>query len=328
MSAKTLLDTLKASFGGPAELDEPRPLEQILLLILANRSDMRKARTAMQRLESEYVDWNEVRVTSSYELAKWLRPLGAKKAQDKAEQAKELLTTVYNRFNKLNLDFLRKDGKSAAEARKRERFQTYLQDKSLALHVMMSLHGTEKQPLLVTGGLPRMLQRLGVLKGKSNTVTATRAKLLSMYQAEDVLTLQWCLYSLLEAHCHVRSPDCPDCPVLKMCPTGKVESKKRIAAAAAAKQAAAKQAAKQAAKERAAAKKAAAKEKAAAKKAAAKEKAAAKKAAAKKAAKKKVAKKAAKKKVAKKAAKKKVAKKAAKKKVTRGRSGRSSSRRR
>ncbi|NRA97096.1 MAG: hypothetical protein HRU14_12900, partial [Planctomycetes bacterium] len=103
-SAKTLFQTLRKSFGGPTELDEPRPLEQIILLILASRSDIRKARSAMLRIESEYVDWNEVRVTSAYELSRWLRPLGAKKAQEKAEQMKELLSTVYNRFNKLNLD--------------------------------------------------------------------------------------------------------------------------------------------------------------------------------------------------------------------------------
>ena len=39
-------------------------------------------------------------MTSAYELRKWMRGLGAKKSQEKAEQVKELLSTVYNRFNR------------------------------------------------------------------------------------------------------------------------------------------------------------------------------------------------------------------------------------
>lgn len=303
-SAKTLFEALKTSFGGPTELDEPRPLEQIVLLILANRSDIRKARTAMRRIESEYVDWNEVRVTSAYELSRWLRPLGAKKAQAKAEQVKELLSTVYNRFNKLNLDFLHKEARGPAEARKRERFQTYLQDRSIALHVMMSLHGSDRQEVIVTSGLPRVLQRLGVLNGKTNTVTATRSKLKDLYEDDQLIAVQWGFYALIESYCHARNPDCPDCPALKLCPAGQKEAKKRLADQKKAAKKAAEKARALAKREAAAAKKAAA----AAKKAAAAEKKRAAAAAKKEAAKTAAAKKA--------AAKKAAAKKAAKKKKT------------
>jgi len=235
-SPKTLLEVLQARFGGPSELDEPRPLEQIVLLILSTGADMRKAHAAMKRLRSEYVDWNEARVTSAYELSRWLKPLGAKIAQEKAEQVKELLTTVYNRFNKLNLDFLGKEAKAAEEARKRERFQTYLQDKSLALHVMMTLHGAERQDIVVTSGLSRALQRLDILNGKTSTVTATRAKLREIYPEDQMISVQWAYYQLVEKHCHPRSPECPDCPALSMCGVGAKEVKKRkIEAAKAAK---------------------------------------------------------------------------------------------
>ena len=227
---KVMLDTLRSNFGGPTELDEPRPLEQIVLLILTGGSDIVKARSAMKRLQSEYVDWNEVRVTSAYELRKWMRGLGAKKSQEKAEQVKELLSTVYNRFNKLNLDFLHKETKSHEDARKRERFQSYLQDKSLALHAMMTLHGSEKIDIVVQSGVARVLQRLGYLNGKTSTVTVTRAKIRDLFPAEDLILGQWGLYALLERYCHARSPDCRECPLLRHCSVGAVEVKKRAAA--------------------------------------------------------------------------------------------------
>jgi hypothetical protein len=128
---RTLSATLKAlavAFGGPENLDELRPLEQLILLILCQGSDVTKARSAMKRLQREYVDWNEIRVSGVYEIAGHLRVLGARKTLRKAQQIKELLTTVYNRFNKLNLDFLHASGADPELSRKKERFLTYLQD--------------------------------------------------------------------------------------------------------------------------------------------------------------------------------------------------------
>ena len=128
---KTLSSVLKAlasALDGPSDLDELRPLEQLILLILCHESDVRKARTGMGRLQSHYVDWNEVRVTGVYEIASHLKTLvGQKKALTKANRLRDLLSTVYNRFNKLNLDFLHASGADPELGHKQERFLTYLQ---------------------------------------------------------------------------------------------------------------------------------------------------------------------------------------------------------
>ena len=128
----TLRNTLRAlarAFGAPTDIEEHRPLEQLILLLLCRDADPGRARTALRRLQTEYVDWNEVRVSSAYEIAGHLRGLGGKaKALVKAERIKDLLSTVYNRFNKLNLDFLHVPSSDPELSRKRDRFLNYLKD--------------------------------------------------------------------------------------------------------------------------------------------------------------------------------------------------------
>lgn len=220
-SVQSILNQLRDAYGGPQELDEERPLEQLVLLILSQKADVRKARTAMKRLQTEYVDWNEVRVSSAHEIRTWLKVLGARKLEDKPEQVKELLSTVYNRFNKMNLDFLNGDGGDAEENRKRDRFLSYLQERSPAMAAMMAIHRARKNDPMVWAGLPRVIQRLGWINGSSATVSAGRQAITKHVPEADRISAQWGLYHLMEDFCHQRVPDCIPCPLKKLCPTGK-----------------------------------------------------------------------------------------------------------
>jgi endonuclease III len=225
---KAVVETLRRTYGGPATLDEPRPLEQVILLILSRGSDIRKAQAAMRQLQAVYVDWNEVRVTSAYELRKHLHGLGEAKPGDKADQLKDLLSTVYNRFNKLNLDFMDRGASDPDTARKRDRFQNYLQEKVPAVAAMMTLYGQPAGELVVQPSLPRLLGRLGWLNGKSTGVAASREAITKLFAEEDLFGVQWGLYHVLEEHCHGRSPTCPECPLMKHCPAGKEGVKDKV----------------------------------------------------------------------------------------------------
>lgn len=222
-----VLDALKRAYGGPSALDEPRPLEQVILLVLSRGTDIRRAQNSMRQLQSAYVDWNEVRVTSAYELRKHLRGLGENGSGDKADQLKDLLNAIYNRFNKLNLDFLLAESADPEAIRKRERFHGWLQEKSPALAPVMSLYGSPKDEVVVTAALPRLLQRLGLVNGKSPGIGATREALQKQVAECDLVSAHWCFYHVLEERCHGRSPDCPACAVHKLCPNGQAEIKAR-----------------------------------------------------------------------------------------------------
>jgi len=226
MSAKAkspaaVLELLKKEFGAPSALAEPRPLEQLVLLLLARGADVRKAEAAMKELQAIYVDWNEVRVTSAYELRKILRGIDAPGPGDKADQLKELLGFIFNRFNKLNLDFLRPGSADGDSARKRDRFQTWLGEKWPALSAILSLHGGAASDVATTPALGRVLSRLEWLGGKSTAAAAIRECIQKLAPEGESLAVQWVLHHLAERYCLVRAPLCADCPVAKQCPSGK-----------------------------------------------------------------------------------------------------------
>ena len=127
-----LFKSLEKIFGPVPGLEEFRPLERIILLLLAHGADAQKARMIVKTLQAEYVDWNEVRVTSPYEIGNWLVKLGPQAAR-RAEQIKELLVAVYNRFNKLSLECLLMEELASDERRKRERFESWILDRAKAI---------------------------------------------------------------------------------------------------------------------------------------------------------------------------------------------------
>jgi hypothetical protein len=86
----------------------------------------------VKRIQTEYVDWNEIRVTSPYEIGNLLQKLGPS-AGRRADQIRELLVFVYNRFNKLSLDCLLNDELGPEERRKRDRFESWMLDRAKAI---------------------------------------------------------------------------------------------------------------------------------------------------------------------------------------------------
>lgn len=213
---------LEPKLGAVRELDEPRPLEQLILLMLARGGTLPKARRALKILQTDYVDWNDVRVTSSREIAARIADLvGQRQALEKAEKIIEVLSMIYHRFNRINLDFMQNgDGGGDAEdaARKRTRLFAWLAERSFAWPAMLTLHALKKPDVVVDGGLPRVLARLGLVEAKA-TPAAIRERLLATVPEELLVTFQFVSYVLSEENCHAKAPDCPRCPMKSACPS-------------------------------------------------------------------------------------------------------------
>jgi endonuclease III len=216
-----LVTVLEPRLGAVRELDEPRPLEQLILLMLARGGTLVKARRALKMLQTDYVDWNDVRVTSAWEIAaKMAELVGQKCALEKAEKILELLTMVYHRFNRINLDFLQNgeaEGDAEDAARRRTRLFAWLSERSYAWPAMLTLHAAKKPEVIVDGGLPRVLGRLGLVETKSSP-SAIRERVLAMVPEDTLISFQFVAYVLSEDFCHAKNPDCPECPVKTLCP--------------------------------------------------------------------------------------------------------------
>ena len=213
---------LEPRLGAVRELDEPRPLEQLILLMLARGGTLVKARRALKILQTDYVDWNDVRVTSPREIAsKIAEMVGKASSLEKAEKLFELLTMIYHRFNRINLDFLIDGGAETPGedvGRKKTRLFGWLSERSFAWPAMLTLHAARKPEVVVDGGLPRVLSRLGFVESKA-TPPAIRERILAEVPEDHLITFQFVSYVLSEDFCHAKTPDCPECPAKPLCPS-------------------------------------------------------------------------------------------------------------
>jgi endonuclease III len=241
LQAAKIVSVLEPRLGAVRELDEPRPLEQLILLMLARGGTLAKARKALKILQTDYVDWNDVRVTSPREVASKIEePLGRASALEKAEKLFDLLTMIYHRFNRINLDFLLEGSNEAlAEdvARKRTRLFAWLAERSYCWPAMLTLHAARKPEVVVDGGLPRVLSRLALVEAKA-TPAVIRERILAAVPEDLLITFQFVSYVLSEDFCHAKAPDCPHCPAKPLCPASAAfmkalrEAEKKEAAAA------------------------------------------------------------------------------------------------
>ncbi|MSR74473.1 MAG: hypothetical protein EXS14_03235 [Planctomycetes bacterium] len=245
--SRSLLEVLEHHYGdleSRESLGDGVPLTRVILLLLARGSKVRQATQVLERLQAEYVDWNELRVTPTYELRKHLRTLehaapavASSKAEpadsskegriaapevraDKADQIRELLSTVFNRFNKLSLDFMREGSSEPDAPRKRAKFSQWLEDHQPAIELMLASYCGGKMDPATSSLVQRVIQRIGWTRGKTGAV-ATRAALLAHGEGLPPLALQW-RFAQLAAHvCHARTPECGACPVAASCAVGR-----------------------------------------------------------------------------------------------------------
>ena len=289
------------------EIDDLDVMETVILGALVASMPLSEVLKAWDIFRTQFVDWNEVRISSASEVAAVFPK--AKDPLQLAMQLKDMLATIFERRHQLSLEFIREN--SISETREFFKRSPVLPDLAKQL-VLAYIKNQQLIPLesWAQGGLVR-----------AGLVASTHTSVQRQRQLHDQLGDLSVLHTVLALHEEARlHPD----PAIEEAARRKAAKEKEAAqkAAEAAKEAARKTAALRRAAEKKEAAKIAAEKKAAEKKAAAKKvaakKAAEKKAAAKKAAAKKVAAKkaAAKKADAKKAAAKKaVVKKAAAKKA-------------
>lgn len=215
--AATALSTLEPSLGGVRDFEETQPLVQLALAMIVRGLGMKRARVAVRRLEADYVDWNDVRVTPVRELA---AKIGGEDAVARAERLVEFLGMVFLRFNRLALEWLSDPAKDTG-GKKADRLAKWLGDRSLA-HVVALRSWTQKSAEVnVDGGVPKVLQRLGLWDGKGGAA-ALRDHVRGLVAEADLMALVTILHGLAETTCVSPKPDCDRCPAKGWCPSAVV----------------------------------------------------------------------------------------------------------
>ena len=112
---KRLCTQIKKEDAVPAQLEQHKPLVELILGCLSEHTTEGKAQTALHKLESYFVDFNELRVAR---LDETIEALGKTypKAKVVAITLSTVLKSVQDKLDGLDLDFLQEGGKREAKA--------------------------------------------------------------------------------------------------------------------------------------------------------------------------------------------------------------------
>ena len=101
---REVLRRLEEQHGRPGETSLRPPLEQLILGILGGQTSERMARQALRRLQEEFVDFNEVRVTRPADLARTIQMVAD--PEEKARRIVAVLQQLFAKNSRVDLDFL------------------------------------------------------------------------------------------------------------------------------------------------------------------------------------------------------------------------------
>jgi endonuclease-3 len=193
---------------------EARPvLEQFIYALCREGSTRERADRAYRNLQERFFDWNEVRVSSTRELAEALASLPH--AEARAQRIIDFLQEVFETTFSFDLEPLEKKGAKLA-AKQLARYQA-ANDYAVASVLQHSLGG---HAVPLDEPSMRALRRLGLLDGDAADMEALRASVEHQVPKARAPLFSDLLSVLADEYCHEDGPNCGACPLLRDCPTG------------------------------------------------------------------------------------------------------------
>jgi endonuclease III len=198
--------------------DVPDPAERsvsehLLYAVVREGTTREKADKAFANLKARFVDWNEVRVSTVQELCDAMGPL-----PDVAVRAQRLISLLQEWFEltyTFDMDEIAKKGLKEG-AKKISRLDA-ANDYAVA---WVMLHGLGGHAIPLDGPSLRVLRRLGVLDGESESLESLRGTIEHFVPKAKGATFVELLSQHADAICTEDNPKCPKCPLLDDCPTG------------------------------------------------------------------------------------------------------------
>jgi len=112
---KKILADAEALLKGVPAPEQPAPgdlVHAVMHIVLADGLPCGYGQEAIRRIETEYVDRNEFRVTEAYEVAELLDDLEIPDLFERCLELHEIVAQIYNDQNSVSLDYLREAGVS------------------------------------------------------------------------------------------------------------------------------------------------------------------------------------------------------------------------
>jgi endonuclease III len=206
---RAIRDRLRREYGRPVLRPHRAPVDELVLTVLSQNTNDRNRDVAYGRLRERFASWAEVRDAPVADVEEAIRPGGL--APTKAVRIKQILGALGDD------DLAWIESSPLAEARE------YLCDlpgvgRKTAACVLLFSYGRPEVP--VDTHVYRVGTRLGLWPAKTSPKRA-HDEMLRLVDPEDAYEIHVLLIRHGRRTCTARNPDCPACPLLRMCPEGK-----------------------------------------------------------------------------------------------------------
>jgi endonuclease-3 len=206
---RAIRDRLRREYGRPVLRPHRAPIDELVLTVLSQNTNDRNRDVAYGRLTERFSSWKAVRDAPVAEVEDAIRPGGL--APTKAVRIKQILGDIGD------------DDLAWLEDAPLEDAREYLCElpgvgRKTAACVLLFSYGRPDVP--VDTHVYRVGTRLGLWPEKTSFDRA-HDELLRLVDPEDAYEIHVLLIRHGRRTCTARNPDCPRCPLLRMCPEGK-----------------------------------------------------------------------------------------------------------
>jgi endonuclease-3 len=211
---RAIRDRLRETYGVPIMAPHEQPLDELVLTVLSQSTNDRNRDVAYERLRERFPSWEAVLHAPVDEVEEAIRPGGISKV--KSVRIQQILAAIDEHPRGLDLSWLRDVPVSEAQA--------YLVSlpgvgRKTAACVLLFAFGLHDVP--VDTHVSRVGMRLRLLRPGAPFEQLHDA-MLALTPPGEELELHVNLLRHGRRTCHARAPDCPRCPLRRMCPSRRV----------------------------------------------------------------------------------------------------------
>ena len=200
-------------YGEPTWRNPLPPVDELVSTILSQNTNDANRDRAFHALRAKFAAWESVRDANAGDVAAAIRPAGL--ANQKGPRIQRVLRQITEERGELDLSFLK--DLPLEEARSWLMKFNGVGPKTAAIVLCFSL-GRPAFP--VDTHIYRVTGRIG-LRPEKMTVEQAHPHLEALFPPETYYAAHLNLIRLGREVCHARKPDCPNCPIRKLCDFGR-----------------------------------------------------------------------------------------------------------
>ena len=202
-------EKLLEAFGDPTWRNPLPPIDELVSTILSQNTNDTNCDRAFNALRAKFPTWELVRDAKTSEVVNAIRPAGL--ANQKGPRIQKVLKEITKERGDLDLWFLK--DMPIEEARAWLMKFNGVGPKTAAIVLCFSLN---RPAFPVDTHIYRVTGRIG-LRPETMTVEQAHPYLEALFPPETFYAAHLNLILLGREVCHARKPDCPKCPIRKLC---------------------------------------------------------------------------------------------------------------